>query len=221
MNTDPKSRLSQLVQKRKIGFPEYQLVERAGPPHNFKFLCSVEVNGKVYIGENLKSTLKKSQQEAARVCLETLFAIAEVGSSGEVGSEINDVIDVNDDLIQFLLGTKSRYNYVYYIDIENVSHLTTYDIQQIEKFPTTHEVIVVSSILANSKLKKLSDIVTPSSRENAADIDIIMRITKDIYDSSVNDDIDETNLMYVIVSRDKIFYTFMELQNEKVEILSL
>lgn len=208
MNTDPKSELSQLVQRRKIDFPKYSLIERAGPSHNLKFLCGVEVDGEIYIGEDFKCSLKKAQQEAARVCLSSITGANATSSTG------TSSID-NEELIQFLLGTKPCYEYVYYIDIENVSHLTQHDINQIRNFPTTNRVVVVSSILANTKLRKMSDIITPSSRENAADIDIIMRVTTE----SVNTTHDD--IVYVIVSRDKIFYTFMELQDGKVEILSL
>uniref|UniRef100_A0A7N0TV54 DRBM domain-containing protein n=1 Tax=Kalanchoe fedtschenkoi TaxID=63787 RepID=A0A7N0TV54_KALFE len=66
-----KNQLQSVVMKKGYGLPIYTF-EREGPPHNSRFKAKVTVNGQTYESANLFSTLKESEQAAAKVALFSL-----------------------------------------------------------------------------------------------------------------------------------------------------
>ncbi len=69
---DPKTRLQEWLQARKLALPEYELVEVSGADHNqlFSVTCSVTDRSAATHGE--ASSRRKAEQKAARAMLDTL-----------------------------------------------------------------------------------------------------------------------------------------------------
>lgn len=73
-NSDYKSQLQELTQKKFKSKPSYKLVQTEGPPHKKEFTVAVDVNNKIIsIGKAL--TKKQAEQNAAKDALEKLFKI--------------------------------------------------------------------------------------------------------------------------------------------------
>ncbi len=70
---DPKTRLQELLQSRRLGLPEYQLIDVSGDDHRQQFRVSCVVDaGHSWIGEG--GTRRRAEQAAARRALEALAA---------------------------------------------------------------------------------------------------------------------------------------------------
>ena len=68
---DSKSVLQEYTQKKKLGTPTYQLIEKTGPDHAPKFKVSVSLNGKVLAtGEG--SSKKLAEMQSASVALQKI-----------------------------------------------------------------------------------------------------------------------------------------------------
>jgi ribonuclease-3 len=69
---DPKTRLQELLQSRKLGLPSYRVTEVTGDPHQqtFHVLCSVEDLHTEVTGSG--SSRRKAEQDAAERLLSTL-----------------------------------------------------------------------------------------------------------------------------------------------------
>lgn len=72
-NTDYKTTLQELVQRKKNQVLQYQLICQSGPDHDKVFEVSVSLNGDV-IGKGSGSSKKRAEQDAARVAIMTRFA---------------------------------------------------------------------------------------------------------------------------------------------------
>ncbi|MGQ9619166.1 MAG: ribonuclease III [Candidatus Aminicenantia bacterium] len=70
ISTDYKSILQELVQKKKMGLPEYRIVKESGPPHNKIFKIELWVEGRKISSSHGKSK-KEAQQKAAKIALKT------------------------------------------------------------------------------------------------------------------------------------------------------
>ena len=70
-NTDYKTALQELIQRKKNQVLAYHLVGESGPDHDKTFIAQVLLNDEV-IGEGSGSSKKRAEQEAARVALEQL-----------------------------------------------------------------------------------------------------------------------------------------------------
>lgn len=72
-NTDYKTQLQELVQKKKDQVISYDLVSQSGPDHNKQFVAQVSLNGKV-VGKGAGSSKKRAEQAAAQAAIQALFA---------------------------------------------------------------------------------------------------------------------------------------------------
>lgn len=70
---DPKTRLQEHLQSRKIGLPVYELMEVSGKPHaqTFKVKCLTEKPVREFVGQG--SSRRKAEQQAAQAALESLL----------------------------------------------------------------------------------------------------------------------------------------------------
>jgi len=71
VETDFKSRLQEVVQKRHKVPPEYQLTHTAGPDHDKTFSVKVRLGGRI-LGVGEGKTKKEAEQDAARAALEKM-----------------------------------------------------------------------------------------------------------------------------------------------------
>ena len=71
-NVDYKTKLQELVQRKKNQVLTYALVGESGPDHDKSFLVEVSLNGAV-VGQGSGRSKKRAEQDAARVAIETLF----------------------------------------------------------------------------------------------------------------------------------------------------
>ena len=71
-NTDYKTGLQELVQRKKNQVLSYALVDQSGPDHNKQFVVEVSLNGEV-VGKGTGSSKKRAEQDAARDATERLF----------------------------------------------------------------------------------------------------------------------------------------------------
>lgn len=74
---DPKSRLQEIVQARKLSAPRYQVVSEEGPDHDKKFVIEVVIDGKSEAkGEGKNKS--EAEQNAAMSALKTILAEGKV-----------------------------------------------------------------------------------------------------------------------------------------------
>ena len=71
-NTDYKTGLQELVQRKKNQVLSYALVDQSGPDHNKQFVVEVSLNGTV-VGKGTGSSKKRAEQDAARDATERMF----------------------------------------------------------------------------------------------------------------------------------------------------
>ena len=71
-NADYKTKLQELVQKKKNQVLTYQLIGQSGPDHDKKFDVEVSLNDKV-VGTGTGSSKKRAEQDAAREAIAALF----------------------------------------------------------------------------------------------------------------------------------------------------
>ena len=71
-NVDHKTKLQELVQRKKNQVLSYALVGESGPDHDKSFMVEVSLNGAV-VGQGSGRSKKRAEQDAARVAIETLF----------------------------------------------------------------------------------------------------------------------------------------------------
>lgn len=70
-NSDYKSLINEFTDKFHMNKADYQLVETIGPDHNRSFISQIKISGKV-LAQGQGTTVKESQQEAAKLALEIL-----------------------------------------------------------------------------------------------------------------------------------------------------
>ena len=68
---DPKSRLQEWSQGRKMGIPRYSTVQTSGPDHERVFVVEVEIGGKVY-GHGAGHSKQVAARNAARNAIESI-----------------------------------------------------------------------------------------------------------------------------------------------------
>ena len=68
---DPKSRLQEYIQSKKLPTPKYRVIEESGPDHNKKFVLEVSVEGKK-LGEGVGKSKSTAEQKAAGDALSRL-----------------------------------------------------------------------------------------------------------------------------------------------------
>lgn len=68
---DPKSRLQEYIQSKKLPTPKYRVIEESGPDHNKKFVLEVSVEGKK-LGEGAGKSKSTAEQKAADNALSRL-----------------------------------------------------------------------------------------------------------------------------------------------------
>ena len=71
-NTDYKTALQELVQRKKNQTLIYALVGQSGPDHNKQFVVEVSLNGAM-VGKGTGTSKKRAEQDAARAAIERLF----------------------------------------------------------------------------------------------------------------------------------------------------
>ena len=71
-NTDYKTTLQELVQRKKNQTLIYALVGQSGPDHNKQFVVEVSLNGSV-VGKGTGTSKKRAEQDAARAAIAQLF----------------------------------------------------------------------------------------------------------------------------------------------------
>ena len=71
-NVDYKTKLQELVQRKKNQVLTYALVGESGPDHDKSFLVEVSLNGSV-VGQGSGRSKKRAEQDAARAAIERLF----------------------------------------------------------------------------------------------------------------------------------------------------
>jgi ribonuclease-3 len=69
---DPKTRLQEWLQARKMALPQYELAEVSGKDHKQRFTVSCTVAEKSTVSEGKSTTRRKAEQKAARTMLELL-----------------------------------------------------------------------------------------------------------------------------------------------------
>ncbi len=73
---DPKSRLQEWSQGKKLGIPQYVTLQASGPDHDRMFEVEVHINGKVY-GHGTG----RNKQTAARLAAQATLEIIEKSES--------------------------------------------------------------------------------------------------------------------------------------------
>jgi ribonuclease-3 len=68
---DPKSRLQEYIQSKKMPTPKYRVIEESGPDHDKKFVLEVSVEGKK-LGEGVGKSKSTAEQKAADNALSRL-----------------------------------------------------------------------------------------------------------------------------------------------------
>ena len=63
---DPKTRLQEWLQARKMALPDYELIDVAGQDHKKRFSVSCSVPERSLVTEGESTTLRKAEQKAAR-----------------------------------------------------------------------------------------------------------------------------------------------------------
>ena len=71
-NVDYKTKLQELVQRKKNQMLTYALIGESGPDHDKSFQVEVSLNGQA-VGQGSGRSKKKAEQDAARAAIETLF----------------------------------------------------------------------------------------------------------------------------------------------------
>lgn len=71
-NVDYKTKLQELVQKKKNQVIQYELIGESGPDHAKHFQVEVLINGEV-VGKGTGSSKKRAEQDAAHAAIEKLF----------------------------------------------------------------------------------------------------------------------------------------------------
>ena len=71
-NVDYKTKLQELVQRKKNQVLTYALVGESGPDHDKSFLVEVSLNGAI-VGQGSGTSKKRAEQDAARAAIERLF----------------------------------------------------------------------------------------------------------------------------------------------------
>lgn len=71
-NVDYKTKLQELVQKKKNQVIQYELIGESGPDHAKHFLVEVLINSEV-VGKGTGSSKKRAEQDAAHAAIEKLF----------------------------------------------------------------------------------------------------------------------------------------------------
>ena len=71
-NVDYKTKLQELVQRKKNQVLSYELIGESGPDHDKQFMVQVSLNGNV-VGQGSGRSKKRAEQDAARVAIEKLF----------------------------------------------------------------------------------------------------------------------------------------------------
>jgi ribonuclease-3 len=71
-NVDYKTKLQELVQRKKNQMLTYALIGESGPDHDKNFQVEVSLNGQA-VGQGSGRSKKKAEQDAARAAIETLF----------------------------------------------------------------------------------------------------------------------------------------------------
>jgi ribonuclease-3 len=69
---DYKTKLQELVQRKKNQMLTYALIGESGPDHDKNFQVEVSLNGQA-VGQGSGRSKKKAEQDAARVAIDTLF----------------------------------------------------------------------------------------------------------------------------------------------------
>jgi len=69
---DPKTRLQEWLQARKMSLPEYALVAESGKDHKKRFTVSCTITESGAVSEGKSTTLRKAEQRAAREMFELL-----------------------------------------------------------------------------------------------------------------------------------------------------
>jgi len=69
---DPKTRLQEWLQARKLGLPNYELVKESGQDHNKRFVVTCAVVEKAAVSDGESTTRRKAEQKAARKMIEHL-----------------------------------------------------------------------------------------------------------------------------------------------------
>ncbi len=72
INADHKTRLQELVQRKKDQLLEYHLLAETGPDHEKEFSVSVTLNGQI-VGEGRGTSKKRAEQAAAEQAITRLF----------------------------------------------------------------------------------------------------------------------------------------------------
>jgi len=70
--TDPKTRLQEWLQARKLGLPNYELVDVSGEDHKRRFSVTCTVTGESSATAGESTTRRKAEQKAARKMIELL-----------------------------------------------------------------------------------------------------------------------------------------------------
>jgi len=71
---DPKTRLQELLQSRKLALPEYEVIEVTGQAHNQQFRVRCEIKQLQLVAEGKASNRRKAEQQAAEKIIEPLRA---------------------------------------------------------------------------------------------------------------------------------------------------
>ena len=71
-NIDYKTKLQELVQRKKNQLLTYALIDESGPDHDKSFRVEVSLNGQA-VGQGSGRSKKRAEQDAARVAIDTLF----------------------------------------------------------------------------------------------------------------------------------------------------
>jgi len=69
---DPKTRLQELLQARKIALPSYEIVETSGTPHDQVFVVRCMIDELGLVQQGMGSSRRRAEQEAASCMLQEL-----------------------------------------------------------------------------------------------------------------------------------------------------
>ncbi len=71
VSSDYKSRLQELCQSRRLGLPQFEVIEETGPDHRKEFVVAALVEGQT-LGQGKGGSKKEAQQQAAQAALQLM-----------------------------------------------------------------------------------------------------------------------------------------------------
>jgi len=203
MNNLPyKSLLNEYCQQNQLGTPLYTIIQREGPSHNPRFIVECQLHSDITVSD-VFPTRKLAEQNAAQKILSDVFGVYE-----EKEESSNDKIVLYNNLVQQDNLYKSVFETLVMIDGDNVHEVLPW-VSKNRPAWTPH-LFLTKDTPNRSGVERVH--YSRSTSRDATDVRMMIYITRLL---SLLEDQDRL----IIVSRDKIFSTFvLELNDPRVSV---